>query len=324
MAKPGILGVILIVLFTSSCSDEIQLSGEGDPFPVVYAILDAADTAHYLRLGKSFADEYSVQELLTKHNLYYSSPDISLKHLSSGLEFHFEETEEIEKLPGYFPQSINPVYRLNQVLTPGDYLLRIKPDNQTSAIEERIKLFNDLLIYYPGKNSKRIYFYDDPVTFIWSPSKYVSTYELAFTLEYLEVDVNNKSKLKEITYSRTINTEELEWMQDRWKFRLYSDPFFGTIGRSIKKGDQIQYRKPSRLILKISAADAELSQFIKQNNPDTKVEINYKGNLTNAIGIAAAKYTVVLSKLQLSPKAMDSLRSGRFTKDLLFVNNPDW
>jgi hypothetical protein len=152
----------------------------------------------------------------------------------------------------------------------------------------------------------------------------VASYELAFILDYEEADNELEKSIKRLNYSRTIETTELEWLQDRWKFRLYSDPVFGKFSRDVNKNDQVKYRKPIRLTLLITAADTELNQFIDQNDPDTKVEINYSGNLTGAIGIAAAKYTVQLSNLQLSPKAMDSLRTGRFTKDLKFISNPDW
>ena len=324
MNKAGKWVLVILTLLLLSCSDDIKLTGEGEPIPIVYAIFDTSDSIHYIKLGKSFADESSVENQLDEKHLYYSNPEVSIVNLSSGVEYSFRPSQEQEKDDGYFPISPNPIYMLDKYLNTGEYLVRIKPDNESMLIEEKVLLFNDLKIFYPGKSTKRIYFYDDPSSFIWSHSSNASTYELAFTLEYEESNDFSEIQNKSITYSRTINTDELEWMQNRWKFRLYSDPFYGKIGQKIEEDEAIKYRKPTNLILKISAVGFELNQFIEQNNPDTEIEINYTGNLSDAIGIVAAKYTVKIENLQLSPKAMDSLRSGRFTKNLKFVSNSDW
>jgi hypothetical protein len=315
---------ILIISFLGSCSEDIQLTGTGDPIPIIYSILDSSDSIHYVRLGKSFSGEAAVRDLLNEENMYYADPTITLVQVNSQEQYSFGLVKDIFKEPGYFPIGINSIYQLKQELNPGEYILTIKPDENSTPIEQRVILFEDFNIVTPGKVTKRIYFYDDPVSFVWTSSSYSSQYELAITLEYDEADQNSEVKKKAITYSRNILLDELEWQQGRWKYRLYSDPFFGKIGQKIAASELVSYRKPTRLMIRVSAPNKELSQFIQQNSPDTQVETNYTGNLIDAIGIVASKYTIQLQDLQLSPKAMDSLKSGRFTKDLGFISNPDW
>lgn len=325
MNKLRILSILFIIALGTNCSEEIELVGSGEQLPVVYAIFDASDTVHSVRLGKSFSGEMSVSDLLKNpENYSYSKPEIYLVQLSSNKAFSFKPNRNISKEEGDFPTSPNPIFQLSQKLLPGDYELVIIPEPGGDTIRSGVSLFNDLRVAYPTKTTKRIYFYDDPVSLIWFPASSAFSFEVAFTLRYQEKRPEKEIEIKEISYSRQVLEGDLEWMQDRFKYQLYSDPFFAYLGQNIAATESLEYRKPLELTVNISAADEDLSLFISRNNPDTDTRRDFKGNLEGALGIVAAKCSRKFEKKQLSPKAMDSLRNGRFTRKLKFVNNPDW
>jgi len=298
---------------------------EGEIVPVVYAIFDASDSTHTVRLSKSFADEMSVEKMIQNPGrLYYDSPRITMVKNSTSQSYSFQLNEFHPRSQGYFPDFPNPIYQLEQKFDPGMYTLRIDPGDGTEPILVSTYLISDLVVAYPSQATKRIYFYDDPVSFIWFPSSYAYSYEIAFTLIYEEKHQLNGLLTKSTTYSRRIFEEELEWMQDRFKAQIYSDPIYAYFGMQLHTDEFVDYRKPIELILTISTADQDLTQFLSSKSPDVDIRLATEGNLDNAIGIVASKFSRKFPNMQLSPKAMDSLRGGRFTKDLKFVNNSEW
>ncbi|MCK5820559.1 MAG: hypothetical protein KAH17_01690 [Bacteroidales bacterium] len=318
-------GIVAIIGLLYSCSEEINMVSEGEAIPVVYAIFDISDTIHTVRLSKSFADELSVGEMMQDpRRLFFDKPVISLERNKTRQNFFFKLNESQERVQGIFPVSPNPIYQLEHELNPGTYTLSIDLGDGSEIILINTHLINELLVTYPSRATKRIYFYDDPVSFIWLPSENAYSYEIAFTLIYEEEHQVKELNTKSITYTRRIFEEELEWMQDRFKARIYSDPVFAYFGSQIHKDELVEYRKPLELILTISTADQDLTQFLSENSPSFDSRNSTKGNLENSIGIVASKFSRQFPDMQLSPKAMDSLRRGRFTKDLKFVNNPDW
>lgn len=316
------LALSLVVLF-AACSTEVDLIGEGEPVPVVYGILDAADSLHFLKVMKSFSGEAAATELLQEELLYFSHPDIRIKRMDNGTQYLMLRQSIPGKEPGIFPAEPNYQYVLKEKLSPGLYAVVITGSEIQDSVYQEFTLFNDLELIYPSRLAKRIYFYDDPLTFTWRPSEKAGSYEIAIQLSFEEV-TETETAFRTITYSRTVLEDELEWLGDRWKFRLYSDPFFATVSRNITDSPAVIYRKPVNIRVTLTAADQDLTRFMKQDNPDTPIPVHYTGNLTGALGIVAAKYSVILDNKALSPKAMDSLRSGRFTKSLRFIANPDW
>lgn len=316
---------IMLIGLLSACTEEIDLVAEGEVVPVIYAIFDLSDSVHTVRLSKSFADEKSVNEMI--HNqqyLYYDSAHITMGRNQTTSGYTFQKIDDLSREEGYFPEYPNPVYQLHQRLNPGLYTLRIDLGDGSEPVVVTTSLISDLVVVYPGPRTKRIYFYDDPVSFIWFPSGSAYSYEIAFTLVYEEYHEVKGLITKSITYSRRIFEEEMEWMQDRFKAQIYSDPVYAYFGRMLKVDPQVNYRKPIRLISTVSTADQDLTQFISESSPNIDGRNDNKGNLENALGIVASKFSTSFPNMQLSPKAMDSLRGGRFTKNLNFIINPDW
>ena len=102
-------------MFTS-CSDEVSLVYPGEAIPVIYGIFDASDTAHSIKVTKSFSGEEDAMKLMQNPgNLYYNSPEISLAQTGSNLDIQFLESPS-HRNEGVFPESPNPVYSLKRGL----------------------------------------------------------------------------------------------------------------------------------------------------------------------------------------------------------------
>ncbi|MCD6346294.1 MAG: hypothetical protein J7L96_02615 [Bacteroidales bacterium] len=306
------------------CSDDIQLVYPGESTPVIYCIFDCSDSLHSIKITKSFAGEEGIADMMADPaNLYYESPAIKLRYNATQLAMLFTESPST-RIDGIFPEHPNPIYTLKRILPAGGYTIAIELPGVEQAVIAQTELFNDLRVVYPNKKSKRIYFYDDPLSFTWFPSEHAASYEIAFQLKIEEVNENGDKSIRQVQYSRQIFDNELLWKKDRYQYQIFSDPVFAYWGRTISKNKSVSYRKPIELTASITAADEDLTRYIKYMHPGSDIKKDPKGNIEGAIGIIASKYTVKFSNLKLSPKAMDSLRSGRFTKTLKFVSNSDW
>ena len=72
--KKILIFAISALLFTA-CDNELELIEDWKDIPIVYAILDPADTAHYIRVEKAFVDnEISGFELAgNPDSIYYEN-----------------------------------------------------------------------------------------------------------------------------------------------------------------------------------------------------------------------------------------------------------
>lgn len=318
------VGIVLLVWgVMAGCHPDLDLVGEGDPVPVVYAVLDAADSLHSVKVTRSISGEAPVNDLIGEKDVYYENLEIQLHDADQGIRASFFPVDIPGKEPGLFRVSPNRIFQYPGVLPDGDYTLRIAGPALPSDLNAAISLFSDMELLYPASASKRIYLYDDPVRFTFTAANKAMSYELALILEFAESRLSGDS-IRSVTYVRSVRQGELEHHGNQLTFRLYSDPFYAHLGRKLSDTTGVAYRRPRSLTLRLTAADAELDRYISQLNGDSPIATSYTGNVENGIGIVAAKYSVTRSNRQLSPKAQDSLRFGRFTRNLRFIANSDW
>jgi len=315
----------LFVTICLGCSDEIKVVGNGEVIPVVYGVFDVSDSVHTVKVMKSFSGEADANDLMQDpDNLFYVHVSVQLHPVWKNTSyFDFNLSEEPRK-DGIFPTLPNPIYALDQVLYSGNWELLINLDNSPDSLKINTYLSNDFRLIYPRKGIKTIYLYDDPMAFTWFPSEAAHSYEVALQLKVLEVMENGYQDTLIFTYSRQVFEEELLWLQDRFQFQFFSDPVLSAWGQAVNRQLEPDYRKPIEVIAKVSTADEILTRYIQQNTNTSDIKKDFAGNIPGGMGFIGSKFTRTFPKLKLSPKAMDSLRLGRFTKGLRFVTNSDW
>jgi uncharacterized protein YceK len=318
--------ILLTVLFLlSGCSTEIEVVDPGPPVPVVYAVFDPSDTTHYVKLSKSFAgktDPYTLA--LDRNQVFYPEASITLGGGYDPGAWVFSKNSEIPRDPGYFPTQPNESFGINQLLFPGRYRLTIVIPSENKTLTADFSLLNSFRVYTPKAGFKRFYFYEDPILFTWLNDPGAGMYEITFQLRYQEVLKNGDSGIKTAVFTRQLLPSQLEPDGDRFNYRFFSDSFFAKMGTSIGSDSRINYRKPLDFSMMITAADTTLSRYLSWFNLEIDDKINPNGNVQGAIGVVASKCSVRFNNLILSGRSQDSLVRGRYTKNLEFVNNPDW
>lgn len=314
----------LLLLFCS-CSEDIDLVYPGDPIPVVFALFDTGEEVHDLILTKSFAGEKSITELAAQEGMmHYQDASVSIRQLESSSTYTFQAFVDQPREPGLFPSFPHWYYQLNQTLNPEEYQLEIQCDELNQSLEAVLKLISPLKLYAPRSYARTFYFYEDPTLFIWEEHPEAGIFEIAFVLTWENHLKNGTVEENNCRHSFTLDPEELEKDQAHLKYRFYSDPFFGKVGQIHPDTTNVDFRKPIKLDIEVTAGDKILSQYLKWEKQQIDGQVNPNGNIPGAIGFVASKHTIHLRNLKLSARAQDSLIRGRFTGDLKFVANPDW
>lgn len=117
ISKLGLL-VLTIILFTlSSCKNELEINGPLSDKLAVYGLMNWTDTAHYLKIYKTFLtdDNIYVAAQNPDNYLMYDSLEVLLIETNNGIvKYHlFDTTTTIPKDSGTFT---NPTYPNKQVL----------------------------------------------------------------------------------------------------------------------------------------------------------------------------------------------------------------
>src|SRR5437763_8212539 len=122
MRKLSAAVIILSVLY-ASCSTDFNVTTTWKDITIVYGLLDASDTAQYIKVGKAFLDP-STNALTIAQNpdsLYYKELNVALYDNITGTTIQLEKVdgnlEGLVKDTGIFANSPNTLYKTTQSLT---------------------------------------------------------------------------------------------------------------------------------------------------------------------------------------------------------------
>ena len=114
----GFLAIIVSVVIFTACDNDFDLVTDKVEIPVVYAIINAADTAQYFRVERAFIDEnISALEIAQiPDSLYYADAIVTLTRVTTGEAWIMDEVDgNLEGYPrqdGIFATAPNTLYKL--------------------------------------------------------------------------------------------------------------------------------------------------------------------------------------------------------------------
>ena len=135
ISKIGLIVVAFITIISTSCKNELDVNGNLTSKLAVYGLLNYGDTAHYLKIYKTFLTNESIYVAAQNPDNYlmYDSLDVSLIETYNGNYriLQFVTTTEIPKDSGIFSNPQDPtnqvLYVNRDVLNPlASYELQIK------------------------------------------------------------------------------------------------------------------------------------------------------------------------------------------------------
>jgi len=178
--------ICVLVTVICGCEQEVKMPVAKNPYPVVYSVLNKNDTAHYVRLTKTFSGPVDATIMAQNpDSLYYKNARVFAEMGMTKIEML--PTAEIARDAGVFITGYNLMYKTTFRLC-GNVVIHIYlPDYNTEVIGST-KLIPDLLFTAPDTLLKKefSFFETEPVKIIWNGLKNICQTNIRF--KYLEIN----------------------------------------------------------------------------------------------------------------------------------------
>ncbi len=319
---------LFILIYIFGCETEFDPISPADTIPVVFCLLDNSDTAHWVKLSRTFLlDEALKPDNLPFDSLGFPEARVFLEKWNGDYLYARAELnpDEIPRDPGIFPKTPNPQYYLKKEESTLIFFSDPNPQDLVKLIidipdmpvvySEAVPLAS-INVRIPRKDGDNPYLYGEkPYEITWSAAGYYHELFLEFCYE----DHYDDS----VAY-RSVTWKEFHSIPG-YDNLPYTEPVLGQhlmirIAANIKPDKQVRYRTFDRIKIHFYATDKylythKLTEQIKSID-QTGIQFN---NIVNGLGLFGARSKAerwfVLGFVEL-----DSLTKGQFTKDLGFVD----
>jgi hypothetical protein len=331
-------------LLLGACEKDFSVNSENaEPFPVVYALLNASENVHYIKVYKSFLAEGSAYDLVNNVNSYsyLDSVDVYVVEYDENgnkkRTIDFFPTWEVPKDSGLFEYPAQMLYKAEAELN-ADYSYQLFVDNRYT----KIRVYNEVSVFPSGKpiiaeasSKTTITIPDGSMTFKFWTGSNVTKYFLRIRYYYTEDLLDNTSRQPEpvLWTIGTVSDNILTPGREKNVTISAGSAFFEKIASQIKTDPNVFRRRTDSLVYEIYSAASDWDLYIQSTQPPTGLNQNklYYSNLKAyhtdtkqekyALGFFSFRNILEKQYRDLHRNTKDSLFHGRYTKDLLFTDN---
>ncbi len=316
-----VAALFLVSLF--SCDNSVDILEEPKDIPIVYGVLSAVDTAHYIRVERAFAsDNVSALDLARDPDeLYYDNATVTL--VSGSDRFDLERVDAtIDGFPrqeGVFAQTPNILYKIRNSdinLEAGEaYTLEIDRGIDTLPI---VTASTNIVGPSSIRSPQTILSFDNNIftTFSWREGAFSSIFDL-----YLDFNYRERVRGSGDPYA----PKQVRWKIasdiESTKLDIQGIQFFSFIAGAIDTDDSIE-RVFEDIDLVLDSGSSEIKDFIRISEANLGItssqDVPTFTNLSEGRGIFASLYREVKENVQLTNKTLDSLKTGSITGNLNF------
>jgi hypothetical protein len=307
---PGFFIGVLVVLGTQGCEEDIRPPVADGPYPVVHCVLDMNDTAHYVRLTKTFSGPVDAGIMAQNpDSLYFDDVRVYLEwwdHTYVFKTLELQPTYEKPKDPGLFFSDSSLLYKYAGRLT-GAVRLRIEIPEIHTDVLGYINILGQPTFTAPDPAMARIlhFFESEPVRIIWSGVPTVC--ETTIRLRYLEVTQSG------------IDTCHLDWVRKGADLVIVTSDYLQFLAYWIRPREEVRYRVVQGIDLLVATGDAGLANYLKYRDWGIDIVEKPFSNLVNAYGFVGSRVRGGLTGFVPNEKFMDTLANCSVTRHLGFV-----
>ncbi len=298
-------GILLSVLFLNGCEEDVYTPTAKSPYPVVYCVINKNDTAHYLRLTKSFSGPVDATIMAQNpDSLYYKHARVYAEMLGKTVEML--PTREIPREPGVMFSDYSILYKTTYPLCQDVTIHIYLTDYGTEVIGETF-LLDDPVFYAPDTTKKKVLSFFEPeyVTIRWNGLQ--DACQTIIRFKYLEISESE------------IDSCHLDWTRKSADFAILPEDLLDYINHWIKDNPSVRYRKVVGFDILVSTGNEQLWNYMKYK--DWTIDYIEKpwSNVYNAYGLIASRVNGGLYDYLPNQKFLDTLANTGLTKHLKFV-----
>jgi len=308
----------------SGCDNELDLVADYEEFPVVYGLIDLADTAQYIRVERVFVDKNTSATILAQNpdSLYYDNITVKLVNLQSGEEHILTKVDGNEegyvRDTGAFAQTPNFLYKLptSALDVESEELLEIQIEGIYD--EEVVSATTDIVeapfFASPQQDGVVSFLPDRRIAIGWNPK---ADNSVIFTVSFY---FNIREERNGV-----IEDKRLHWIVDaateKTLIEAFGRDFYSFLRGNLDINEDIS-RSFMSCEFELIAGNQNIADYIRVGQANLGItssgEVPKFTNMSRGLGIFGSKYTVLRTNIDLNAETLDSLRNGSITDVLNF------
>jgi hypothetical protein len=318
---------LLAAGFVSSCTTEIDINTDNKDVPIVYCVLNSADSFQYVRIQKTYLIDQAALEYPPEQDslLFTGEIVVTMERWSGGkvLEtVRFLPTTEIPKDSGFFPSEKNILYKAKAFIVPNQtYRLYIYLGSKEKVLYSETSSLGRLMVIDPLPiQARKISLYAGTnYTCRWQPVTNAGVYQVVIRFNYKE------------TIGGVTKTKHLDWPQafasPGTNAEYLSNDISGSRFMHILEDNLVSdpgiVREAVGLSFQIVSGSMEMKYYIESTAPSegALMEKPVYSNIYSGIGLFCSVARIDINDMFLSPVTLDSIAYGQYTKALGFLDH---
>lgn len=322
--------LLLTSFFLIGCTTDFELEAPWKDVPIVYGFLSLQDTAHYIRVEKAFLEPGGDARQIARipDSIYYDeSVSVSLEKVNSGRIYLLTRVdgnqEGYTREEGPFAEAPNILYKIKAddlTLKPNENIrLRIDRGGDLPLVTAETEVLDEITVRESNPVSPVNMAYDRVVNFVFNVGDAAQLFDVRLLLKIREDRSGN------------IEDKELEWVlvddlervssEGRVGVGITGEEFYRFLGSALPVEAGLKRSLVGFDVL-VSAGGKEMVELLKLQNANlgltSSQTIPVYTNLSEGLGIFTSRSTALRQDLQITTVSYDSLRNGKFTRDLGF------
>lgn len=321
--------LIGLLLTISSCNNTIDLNAEFKEIPIIYGILDPADSIQLIKINKAFQNQetsalsaaqvpdslYFKENLIVTIEEYNGFSLIQSILLNSVISPKYEgvfagPNQTLYATPTSFKVNPQRQYRLVVQNAQSNEILARAITEVPNEFEINISTGNEILIDPRGVQQ---------FPFNWTVTQDAAIYEVDLILSFKEVNsrtgetVNVDLSIPLIQNIRPIpNENKLRYVSNGSNIFIY-------LALALDKNEEVCRYLDTTASIRITAGAPDLETIIRvQKNRNFLAQISPTfSNIDGGIGIFSSKFTINFNR-KLTTSTLNNLMNSDFTKELNF------
>jgi len=302
----GFIFLLIPMLIIAGCEEDVYAPLAKSSYPVVYCVLNKNDTAHYVRLTKTFSGPVDATVMAQNpDSLYYKNARVFAEMTGKTVEFKI--TNEVDREPGPFFSDYSILYKTTYRLCGAVRIHIVLPDEGTEIIGGT-QLLDDPVFFAPDTTRLKVLGFYEPHSVMISWNGYEDACETNIRFKYLEISNSG------------IDTCWVDWIRKNYDFALLEDGLLRHLDAWIHDKPDVRYRKILGFDFLVSTGNGQMASYLKFKDWSIDYIDTPYSNLINAYGLVAARVNGGLFDYMPNQRFIDTLVNCKLTAHLKFVS----
>ncbi len=318
------LPLIILSIIVCSCETDIDVIDDSGAVPIVYFVMNQNDTAHHLRINRSYLSSNgtippaSSDSLIIPGKLNISVEVVDNNQVTGHFPF---DPVLMQKDSGFFPNSVNGIFRgIFPIKENTTYRLIVEIKEWDYLSYASIKTLGDFQVIDPTYPEVRdIHMLEDHNPVIhWTRSLNAAVYQVGIRVHYQEMIAEHiESKSLLLLFTTTFYRDD---PGSFYSYSINSNQFYKRMSESIQ-AEPAYLRKLTGIDVCVIAGSESVGVYMTTQASQDPFQVFDYTNLINGMGIFGSCKTVECRGFKLDDQSLDSLAYGNMTKSLNFLDS---